>query len=119
MKIITVRFRRLESHKRGYGHDAVEAEAQVEPYETADEALTKLQVWVSARLRHEQEIDDRINDLERLRDNVAHYERRVAGLKEDIDRGRKIIAEHEKLHDLAREHGLDTEAGELGDGIPF
>lgn len=119
MKITTVRFRRLESHKHGYGHDAVEAEAQVEPCETAEAAMEALQRWVLARLNNEQQISDDLRTLERLRYNVASYERRVAGLKEDIERGRKIIVEHEKLADLAREHGLDAEADGLGDGIPF
>ncbi|WP_380873644.1 hypothetical protein ACFB49_42890 [Sphingomonas sp. DBB INV C78] len=119
MKITTVRFRRLESHKHGYGHDAIEAEASVEDGETADEALSALQAWVLARLKQEAEISNHIWSLERLQDNVSSYERTLAGLKKDVERGRKVISDHEKLADLAREHGLDAQASQLGDGVPF
>jgi hypothetical protein len=120
MKITTVRYRRLQSHDRGYGHDAVEAEAQVDQGEDADAAFAALREWVLYRLGTIREVDQHLETLDRLRNAVQSEKRYLDGLKADVKRGREIIEKHEKLADLAREHGIEVEAANLiDDGIPF
>lgn len=119
MKITTIRFRRLQSHAVGYGHDAVEAEAAVEAGETPEETMAALKAWVLTELASEA----RLRSLER---NASHLETEVARLKNerddivsDIERGRKVLREHDKLADLARRNGMGEQADLLGDGMPF
>lgn len=118
MKITTIRYRRLQSHDRGYGHDAVEAEAQIDEGEDAESALAELKVWVLHRLDGIREIDQHIETLDSLRYQVTDRQREYERLDAEVKKNRKIIAEHEQLATLAREKGID--AGDLiDDGIPF
>jgi len=120
VKITTVRYRRLQSHDRGYGHDAVEAEGQIEDGEDADAALDALKLWVLHRLDGIREIDHHIDTLQSLRGQVSSAERRLSGIKEDIETGRKIITEHEKLAEIAKREGLDAEGEQLfAVNLPF
>ncbi len=118
MRITAIRYRRLQSHERGYGHDAVEAEAQIDEHEDAEAALDELKVWVLHRLDGVREIDRHIETLQSLREQVVSHERERDRLGAEIKANRKIIAEHEDLAALARKEGID--AGNLiDDGIPF
>lgn len=120
MKITTIRYRRLQSHDRGYGHDAVEAEAQIDEGEDADAALDTLKAWVLHRLEGVREVDRHIDSLQRLQGDVKSAERRLAGLHDDIKQGREIIGQHEKLAEIAKREGLDAEGDQLfAVGLPF
>lgn len=118
MKITVVRFRRLQSHDRGYGHDAVEAEAQVEDGETPEEAIDTLKGWVAAQLSHLKKTSELTHSLTQLMTDVKYYEGSLARVQQQIEYNRKILREHDKLAELARANGLDFEADQL-DGIPF
>ena len=117
MKITAIRVRKLVSGP-GFNHHAIEAEAAVTDSETPDEAREALTAWIESGLRCEQEITDLRRHLDSLRHEVAQAERRVAGLREDIERGRAIIRQHTELGDLAAKQGIEYQ-GELGDPMPF
>jgi hypothetical protein len=122
MKVTTVRYRRLQSHDRGYGHDAVEAEAQVEAHETAEEAFGALQAWVNGQLGMTREINSLSDTLIGLAEDVRRKERDLTRVAEQVKRGREVIAEHEALGALAAEHKLDVPKAVfdiIGDGVPF
>ena len=120
MKIKTVRYRRLQSHEHGYGHDAVEAEAAVEEGEDADAVMSDLREWVLRRLETVREIDHHIETLQRLRDRTSSEQRNLERLQAEVKRNRELLSNHAKLADLAREHGVEVEAANLiDDGIPF
>lgn len=119
MKITTIRYRRLESHKRGYGHDAVEAEAQLDEGEDAEAAMAELKVWVLHRLDGIREIDDHCETLNGIRNRLRDAEREQERLDREIKRKRELVSQFEKLGELAKERGID--AGDLltDDGVPF
>jgi hypothetical protein len=118
MRITTIRYRRLQSHERGYGHDAVEAEAQIDEDEDAESALAELKVWVLERLDGIRKISEHCETLQRLQERVTSEERRLERLQNEVKLNRQIINQHAKLADLARTNGLDTEADSL-DQVPF
>ena len=107
MHITTIRYRRLQSHERGYGHDAVEAAAQIDAGEDPEAALAELKVWVLHRLDGIREIDRHCETLDSLRHQVVDREREKIRLDAEIKRNREIIAGHEKLAELARKEGID------------
>jgi hypothetical protein len=118
MQITVVRYRRLQSHDHGYGHDPVEAEARVEDHEHADEAMAGLKAWVGGQLSHLKQARDLCEQLESLGRKTRDEERRLRQLTEEVKRNREVIASHEKLSALAREQGID--GGDLiDDGVPF
>jgi hypothetical protein len=120
MKITVIRYRRLQSHEFGYGHDAVEAEAQIDEGEDAESALGELKLWVNQRLDGIREVDRHVRTLQTLREQVVSHENERDQLAREIKANRKVIAEHENLAALARENGIDVEAANLiDDGIPF
>ena len=122
MKITTVRYRRLQSHDRGYGHDAVEAEAQVEEHETADEAMGALQAWVGRCLGMTRQADDlagRVVDLAREIRDKQHQRDLLAA---EIKAANEVVEQYGRLGELAHEHKLAIPTSELallGDTIPF
>ena len=119
MKITTVRYRRLQSHDRGYGHDAMEAEAEVQPGETADDAFAKLKEWVTVQLGHQREIGRLCDTLESLRDRVKAEERSRDRVKAEAEEYRKVLEQNDKLYELALANGLTEEANLLSMPVPF
>lgn len=120
MKIKVVRYRRLISHDRGYGHDAVEAEAQVDDGEEAEAAFDALKAWVHERLAKEEERSKLIYDLAQLRRDVEYAARDRDRLKRETEDFRKIARGNSDLHNLAIKAGRNDLALLLGDSeIPF
>lgn len=121
MKITSIRFRRLQSHDRGYGHDAVEAEATVSEGEAPEQAMADLKLWVMEQLGRVREVDKLVEAAQRLREDVTRYERDRDRLKKEVDVYRKVVRESDKLHALAKAAGLTEEAEMLfnADEIPF
>lgn len=118
MRITAIRYRRLQSHEFGYGHDAVEAEAQIDEGEDAETALDELKAWVQNKLNKSELTRKLSTDLNDLANEVRSLEATRDRLLGEIKANRKIIVEHESLAALAREKGID--AGNLiDDGIPF
>lgn len=120
MKITAIRYRRLKSQTVGYGHEAVEAEAQVEDGEAPDDALSALKAWVDrhvdAALRHEYNA----RRAEELANRVAGLESDRDRLRSEVERNREILRQHSKLADLARANGMGEQADLLnGEEIPF
>ncbi|MDB5552161.1 MAG: hypothetical protein JWL86_2145 [Rhizobium sp.] len=119
MKITTIRFRRLRSHDRGYGHDAVEAEAEVQLGETPDEAFSALKAWVDAKLTEEREIGRINGDLQSLRQQLEHETRDRDRLKKEAEEWRAIARSNADFLELARKAGRDDLIALIDDGIPF
>lgn len=119
MKITTVRYRRLQSHDRGYGHDAVEAEAQVEAGESADEAFAALEAWVTAQLARKKEISLLFDTLQGLREQVRSEERSRDRVKAEAEEFRKVVKSSDRLYELAKANGLVEEAKLLFGDVPF
>lgn len=122
MKITEVGYRRLESHKHGYGHDAFEARGLVEDGETPEQALEALRVWVDGKINASRALDKMIDDNESLVRKLAGKQREFDSLAAEVTAARAVIRKCDKLATLAREHGLAAEAdlldGAIG-GIPF
>lgn len=122
MKITTVRYRRLQSHDRGYGHDAVEAEAQVDEGEDAEVAFDAVKSWVLRRLETTREADHHIDQLQSLRERVTSESQRLERIRAEVKDGQEVIRKHEKLADLAREHGIEIDPVQLDvldSSVPF
>ena len=106
MKVTTIRLRKLVSTPHGYGHHAVELEAQVEPGETYDEAVEKLGHEVDVQIRQAGERDQLRQTLDQLRSDVKWHEDRLVAVKMDVATNRAIIKACDKLQDLAAKHGI-------------
>lgn len=117
MRITAVRVRKLVSGP-GYNHHAIEAEAAVGPDDDPGHVYEKLAGWVDGQLRGLQEIDDLSERRDSLRYEVKRLEDRRDALRKNIDHDNAIIARHDKLRELAAQHGL-TGAEDIGDPIPF
>jgi len=119
MKITTVRYRRLKSHQHGYGHDAIEAEAQVDEGESAEDALSGLKIWVQERLADGEERDRAYRKLEDIRLDVERYTRDRDRLKGECEEIRKIARGSDDLYELAKKAGREDLAALFNDEIPF
>ncbi len=117
MKTTHIRYRRLESHKGGYGHDAVELEAQLEAGDDPETAFLALRKQVLARLGHITDLHVLTSTIEELTENIARqrrlHDKRAAILDEQkrmIERNADIIGAHADLARLAADRGIATEA---------
>lgn len=129
MRTTAIRYRRLESHKGGYGHDAVELEAQLEPGDDPETAFLDLRKQVLARLGHIADlhlltstIADLTEDAARQRRLFDRRERILDEQKQAIECNAGIIGAHADLARLAADRGIATEAvrAQLADdGVPF
>jgi len=121
LNITTVRYRRLQSKRDGsFGHDAIEAEAQVEPGQDPDVALQLLQDWVDQQPATIGQCEKLNRDLQRLMGDHRALEGQRDSLRKERDRLREIVRESDKLMDAARAAGLnDVVAALFDDGIPF
>lgn len=117
MIITSVKVHKLVSGP-GYNNNSVGAEAVVlegdDPVAIHDELVG----WVDARLANLKAAEDLRAQLSNLHWEVERLQRAKTEQEEIITRGKKIIAAHEKLAELAKEHDVKYE-GELGDLIPF
>lgn len=119
MKITHIRIRKLVSRPTGYGHDAIELEAQINPdtedYETEIDAL---RVEVERQLQKASGHRDLSTKITDLYEEIHGLELRRDSLKGQVDENRKAIREHVQLLKLANEAGIDAHA--LDDNLmPF
>lgn len=121
MKITHVTYRRLKSHPSRYGHDAIEAQAQVSEGESSEEALAQLRGWVLARLYevgHADEVSARVDQIDQT---IAARERKLELMGEEIEAAKKAVAASDRLQRLCRAAGFDDELKALFniDEVPF
>ncbi|QTH19624.1 hypothetical protein HRJ34_14700 [Rhizorhabdus wittichii] len=119
MKITVVRYRRLQSHKHGYGHDAFEAEAQVDDGETAEEAVAALREWVDGQLAAAAKVLDLRDTVELLTHEVEVQTRTRDRLKSEAEEYRKITKAGTDLYNLAVQAGRSDLVDLFADEIPF
>lgn len=117
MKITSVRVRKLVSTRHGYGHHAVELEAEVEPGELFETVAAKLSAEVDCQIRLAEKRSNLRASIDELMEEVSWYERQRDRLKAEVDGYRKAVQEHEKIAELAAKHGLDAEG--LANPLPF
>ena len=106
MKVTTIRLRKLVSTPHGYGHHAVELEAQIEDGESYDEAMEKLRRQVDAQVHQAGERDTLTQTLDELRRDVKWHEDRLARVKAEVTANRAIIKAHDQLQQLAAKLGV-------------
>jgi hypothetical protein len=121
VKITSVSYRRLKSHPNRYGHDAIEAHAQVSEGESSEEALAALRAWVLARLTEVNQTDEAAQTIDALDARIRERERKLKAMGEEIETAKQAVATSDRLQLLCRAAGFEEELKTLfgTDEIPF
>ena len=119
MRITHVRVRKLVSLTAGYGHDAIEMEAEVQDGESFESVVETLNSEIAKQLHKKAEERRLWRELDSLQRDVMSKMNERDGLDREIKAQRKIIREHDKLLRLAKEHGIDAQALDAALNLPF
>ena len=117
MKVTTIRLRKLASMPDGYGHHAVEIEAQVEPGEAIEVAAAQLHAEVDQQLATLQGRTSVRQSLDDMQDEVEWQREERRRLDAEVSRLHGIVAAHQDLAELAEERGLNLHGLPLP--VPF
>lgn len=122
MKITKIRLRSLRSLDRGYGHEAVELEADVEGGDDVDQAIHDLRDRVAREVRRSLDAREAFSEAgERRRlalSDFAAVERELADQRELLKTNEAVLRKYEALRKLAIEQGIEG-ADKLDMEIPF
>lgn len=118
MRVTAIRIRKLVSRPTGFGHDAAEIEAEVEPSEDAAEVAKRLHLMVDAEIRQGGEISTIHRTLDEMRNDATYWGARRDALKDDVERYRVALRQHKDFVAKAQEAGIAPPES-LQDDIPF
>lgn len=105
MKITEVSYRALRTG-HGYNNTAVEAKAEVGDGQDADAVLAELKHWVDGQVDEQLKRHDAYETLSSLGQQIVYAKSERDRLEKRVEAMREIVREHQKLADLARNHGL-------------
>lgn len=119
MKITHIRIRILRSRSTGYGHDAAEIEAQLEPGDNPTEVAAALRKRCETEVRQGAEVSHLIDRLDDLRCEVVQAEHRRDELRKEAAALGKSITACTKLVNLAESVGIELPPDLSTHVIPF
>ena len=119
MRITHIRLRMLRSHVSGYGHDAAEIEAALDPGDEPDEVAQWVRQRLEAELRHGAEgrrLNATLNDLIEA---VARAEAKRDAIADSLDAFQSTLEKCKAFIAAAKEKGIEIPS-ELNDVLlPF
>lgn len=118
MRVTAIRIRKLVSRPTGFGHDAAEIEAEVEPGDDPEKVAEALHEMVAGEIRRSTEANSLRVTLDQVRNDVVYYQGRRDGLKADVERYRTALRQYKEFVAKAQQAGIAPPES-LQDDIPF
>jgi predicted RNase H-like nuclease (RuvC/YqgF family) len=119
MRITHIRLRALRSHEHGYGHDAAEIEAALDPGDDPDEVAQRARQRMEDELRQGVEGKRLVCTLDDLRAEVRQLEDRRRALEDELETLKDIAEKCKAFLAAAKEKGLELPHELSSVGIPF
>ncbi len=119
MRITHIRLRALRSHEHGYGHDAAEIEAALDPGDDPDEVAQRVRQRMEDELRQGAEGKRLVCTLDDLRSEVARLEDKRDGIERDLERFYDMVRKCKAFMAAAKEKGMELPHELSSVGIPF
>ena len=119
MRITHIRLRALRSHEHGYGHDAAEIEAALDPGDDPDEVAQRVRQRMEDELRQGAEGKRLVCTLDDLRAEVVRLENKRDGIELDLGRFYDMVRKCKAFMAAAKEKGLELPHELSSVGIPF
>lgn len=122
MKITKIRLRSLHSISHGYGHEAVEIEADVADGEDVEQAIHDLRDRLASELRASLDMREAFTKTGRQRarafQEIGSLERERDNLRQQMLENRRVLGQYDALRELAIAQGLPG-ADKLDGELPF
>lgn len=118
MKVTAIRIRKLVSRPTGFGHDAAEIEAEVEPGEDPAEVAKRLHQMVDTEIRQGGEISTIYRTLDEVRNDATYWTARRDSMRAAVSGYRTALREYKDFVAKAQAAGIAPPES-LQDDIPF
>ena len=119
MRITHIRLRALRSHQHGYGHDAAEIEAALDPGDDPDDVAQRVRQRVEEELRQGAEGRRLVCTLDDLRSEVVRLENKRDDIERDLEGFDDMVRKCKAFLAAAKEKGLELPPELINVGLPF